>query len=1068
MKNNGNNKLIILTIAAIVFTFIVNVSMITFAYFVQTHYAESFKSLDVNLIFGRLDPSVNPSGPWGTDTNPYLIEEPNHFINLYTLQNRADKRIINEDTVFQVSDKYGKPNFVGGISANNLMQVTSIGTEEFPFVSLIRGVKATNQADFITLPTGERSDTSVIGNMKVVAEPGQFDIGLFGNVGPRIEPQDGEPVGEITTLLLYNMQISSDAVGVDVENHRHFVTSAPYETNHIGLLVGHAQFTKINNISVYYSGPNQNKDVKAFDVKAGTSAKYTTAQGIIGYYTDIVINDEDSPPLSSTGFVDQLGDTNTGLGLGIIYAEDLWSFMEKNAFDGVPQTGDDYSLQDTFGAELYAENMPGKRAFNIGVFTFAHSKQSQGKDRLEQIWPDAGTENWNVSTTNSYNQSLQTQGAGKRYTVKQITNNDMAATSFTLSGQTRYKHSLKAPYNTANYRFLLTVTSNSKEFAIIRYGYSAVAKEIEFQSNNGVTSFTIPENDINYYTFEPLEQRTANNAYPPYETNAAFRYYQRHNFTYYGNYVTAQKQFAGYGNEVIDPDDNSRYIEGVRPLRVLWLSNTNRSVTFNASSAANSIEGINLRPWASGNSFVTLTNTPANTNYSQFAIERTRDTDGRPANTPYFLQFSEAGGLTAGTGIAGSAKAKLYAVRVTPGGADSPVNTNFQKLISTPTAGVRTIDMSENVLMYTGTPSSVTPSTRYRYNLQTLASLSWSDNKGKPLEKAEKALTMGDVTSYYYIDSGNNPYWGVALNLPSPIQQGQFIKVPEASIGFTVNGTNKNGTTAKVYVIVASDPTLNVNQEITISRFGTNANQTGQRTVIQTMVLPPVPALTSGKTHPIQVTENGGAARPYYPNLNRLLVGYEFTVPSRYTVTYFLEASIGLASFVYLSAERTAATDNNPTHENKINFPHLSNIDFIRKSTTDNDLFTVGHANYESTLTSLYFGLKPNPANPTGELPNIDPVLVSITTGLNFTYEVGRAYNVNEEKHTLYVTVIVENYGYPTAITKNQLIAIMDNYQFEFSEWSYINPDTYEYNFSDIVVMRINNFTITDWVANLT
>jgi hypothetical protein len=201
MKNNVNNKLIILTIAAIVFTFIVNVSMITFAYFVQTHYAESFKSLDVNLIFGRLDPSVNPSGPWGTDTNPYLIEEPNHFINLYTLQNRADKRIINEDTVFQVSDKYGKPNFVGGISASNLMQVTSIGTEEFPFVSLIRGVKATNQADFITLPTGERSDTSVIGNMKVVAEPGQFDIGLFGNVGPRIEPQDGEPVGEITTLL---------------------------------------------------------------------------------------------------------------------------------------------------------------------------------------------------------------------------------------------------------------------------------------------------------------------------------------------------------------------------------------------------------------------------------------------------------------------------------------------------------------------------------------------------------------------------------------------------------------------------------------------------------------------------------------------------------------------------------------------------------------------------------------------------------------------------------------------------------------------------------------------------
>lgn len=100
MNKQKTRLAVILTIAL---TFVINISMVTFAYFVQNSFRESWNEMEVDLIFGRLHSTMNPTGTWGSENNPYLISDPVHLVNLYTLQNRADKRLIDENSVFQVS-----------------------------------------------------------------------------------------------------------------------------------------------------------------------------------------------------------------------------------------------------------------------------------------------------------------------------------------------------------------------------------------------------------------------------------------------------------------------------------------------------------------------------------------------------------------------------------------------------------------------------------------------------------------------------------------------------------------------------------------------------------------------------------------------------------------------------------------------------------------------------------------------------------------------------------------------------------------------------------------------------
>ena len=1059
-KSYKQSNVMLLALTTLFLFITLNASFVAFAYFSSEVYSQSKSRMDIRMIFGMLDESLNPTGTWGSETNPYIIANNQHLVNLYTLQNRTDRSIINDDSVFQVSTTLGQPVYIGSTNYLSMLEIPTIGTERFPFTSKLSGVRTESSENFITLPSGEKSDTSTIGNVRVVATSNQIDVGLFGNVGPTTQPLDNLPQGGISTLLLYNITVNTDAVGTYEGGHKYFVSTGTYETNHIGILAGHAQYTSISNISVYYSGPmeSQNqKDVQAFEVNAGTTAKYTTASGIIGHYDDIIVNEDLALPVSSTGFPDQIGGSNTGLGLGVVYSEDIWTFMEENTFNGTPATEDEYNIQETFGAELYGEGNTEEKYFNIGVFTFAHSKQARAKDKLAKLWTEPNSNLWDVSTSGSYSASAVKQSDAKKYVTTRITNQLMDGFN---SGTYNY-HQLKTPYRDYNnYRYLITVVSGSDEYALVRYGASAIHKKID------PSNFIIPESELSYYTFTPLTQRTADTSYPPYLSGSAYRYHTPG----FARFITRNiyyRQFAIYGDLV--QDDTNKILEAPRPLRVFYLGSNTPSTTFNASSST-SIEGLHFHPNtgvvynATDTSPLSIKTDPTLVPYDTFSLERTNNVDGRPQN--YYMTFNPSTGFSAAPGLSSAAAVRMYAVRITDNPttpSESPTNADYNKIINTVGSNLKTYDMQYNTLKYTGDPSSSIPANRYQYDIQTIESLSWSDNEGEPLESVETTLKMGDPTSYYYISDALNPFWGVAQDLISPIDDTERINVPEGSIGFTVNGTDTPGTTASVYVIVATDPRQDVNQAITISRFGSGDDQTGDRNVVDTFLLPPVPASNTGDTYPITINDNG---TPYtaYPNLNTLLVAYEFSVPSRYTITYFLEASMGSGSFVYLSAERSAATDNNPTHENEAFFPHLSNIDFVFRGNIDTSrIATIGSSEYVSSLTSMYFGLKANPLNPEGEDPGIDPVIVPITSGLDFTYSIGRVYLPGEEKYYLYFNIVIVN-GYPTTISKAQLIEIMNNMNFNYAEWSYINTETYEYSFSDAVVMTINGYPITDWV----
>ncbi len=1044
-----------LTIMLAFLSVTLNYTIFAFAYFNQYITKNVDTSLDVNNLFGHLDESLNPTGAWGTDTNPYLINEIEHLRNIYVLQNTYDRELINEETVFQVSTTFGNPIFVGGSSYSELYPMTSIGTEQFPFTSTLRGVQTTNASYFITLPTGEISDTSSIGNLQVTAKTGQADIGLFGNVGPTLAEagglSPGDTIGSISTLLLYNIQIYSEAIGAHDPDHNYFVSNPTYngiyESNHIGILVGHAQYTDIHDISVYYSGENDAPHVKAFDVRAGSSAKYATSGGIIGFFYNIVVDEETEYPVTSNGAPQNIGTGATGLDLGIVYTEDLWTFMEKNTSVGDPAPNDSYNLQDTFGTELYGAGNTTEKYFQIGVFTFAHSKQVRTKDRLARIWATAGSNMWTISTSNTYTASDANLGPAKKYVLTQVTSDHVYASTTTATSSTY--HTVTS-FTNANYRFMIIYTSGTTNYALMRYGSTAIAQQID------INNFVILESQLKYYTFEVLSSRVANTSYPPYETNWAYKYQTQASMVFSRTANMPNIQYLAYGEEVTV---SGVITEAPRPLRIFYSASETPTVSFMATSQTAYPEGVRIIPEGSGSLWGR--NTTTKTPYSRYRLQRMY---GTSSFLSYYATFSETTGFSATGTLNSGTLFKIYAVRTTPNTStpsESPTDVNLTRKLYTPTGTTKTYDMSLNTLVYTGTPTSTTMSQKYKYDIQSIESLEWARNDGFAMTQATKALKMADPTSYYYISSR---FWGVTQGIPAPSGTGT-INVPEGSIGFTVQGTGLVGTTARIFVMVATDPSLDIDQAITISRFGTGDPETGDRTIIGTYLLPPAPGATTADTYPIYITDNGNNYTAY-TNFNVLPVAYTFTVDARYTTTYFLEASRGSATFIYLSAERSAAHDNNPTHENDVKFPQLASVDYVFKGIVDpTRIATVGSEEYSSSLTSPYFGMMSNPDNPTGTIEGIDALIIPIVTGFDFQYGIKRFYNPDDHMYTIFIDIAanVDGAGYDPPNTIVQVNTIMDNMNFNFSEWSYLDQVNNAFVYSDYVILRINGYTIDDW-----
>ena len=1039
---------------------LLNYSFITLAYISSKLETSHQSSFNVNLLFGRLDQSLGITAPWGTDENPYLISEVRHLQNLYTLQNNLQSTLIDEESVFQVSDTFGKPIFIGGTSPSNLLNLSSIGSEENPFVSTFRGVVTTNSNDFITLPsTGEISDTSAIGNIRINASGTQQDIGLFGAVGPKVQPTSGT-VGRISTLLITNIEINTSSVGGYHPEHTYFVTEEAYETNHIGILAGHAQYTEINDISVYYSGTNGNPIVKAFNINnvAGltSAAKYASATGIVGYYQDIVVNDA-PVPVTSDGFPNFVGGGNAGLDLGVVYAKDLWKFMEDNNLGG-PTPLNEYSLRNTFGSStsIY-KNQADKSYFQIGVFTFAHSMEVHKDDSITKLWTQPGTDKWSVSTGNNYTSSTQQQPVvSYKYNLTQITSASMANQNTGAS-----VHTLNTTLSNSNtYKYMITVPIGGKEYALVRNGATASPKEIN------PSNFVIPQSELEYYSFDLYNNIVTDPDVPAGRRLSGIGQVMRvESFNAGGSINSSNVRYAGYGKTITR---NSVIKEIPRPLRIY--NDGTGTTSFMATSVTGSYtEGIRFVP-ATSTSVINLSTStsPSNTSYSTFIIQRTFRTTGNNS----VLSFTVADGFAANaipsspsdnytTRFNGATRVKLWAVNYANPGSPVPYN----KAINTPTSNITTYDSDKTVLFYKPIPGGTLDSQKYRYEMTSLESLNWSDNQGKPLKSADKAIAMATPTSYYYM---NSSFWGVKQGIPNPGGTGT-INVPEGSIGFTVQPST-TATKSKIYVIVATNPAQDFNQTINVSRFGAvnSTSQTGNRTVVDSFLLPPVPGATQASTIPITIVDNN-VSYSVYPNLNVLLVAYiiEVNVLS-VPITYFLESSQGTASFVYLSSERTAAKDNNPDHENDVEFPPLDWVDYVFLG-AGNRIATVNSGLYKASLTSTYFGVTRNPANLDGSNPNIDALIVAIATAYDFTYAINRAvvYNSSTQKNvnTLFITINILAPGSVTGNTDAILQAILDNYNFNFSEWSKIDEGTYEFTYSDAVVMNING-KLVNWLVH--
>jgi hypothetical protein len=1007
------------------------------AYFSDTAQDTAGAVVDVDNLFGHLTNPPNPTAPWGTEGNPFLIYENRHLLNLYSLQNQKDITAINENTVFQVSTPEGNPCYVGGSSINDLLEIPSIGSEDFPFISTIRGVTTSNPVFYATLPGNQISDTSTLGNLRVLAYEGQIDIGLFGNVG-RPDPNDPDGTNEeiVTTgyignLLLSNIQISSDTTGAvpKPEHTDYFSTTEDLESNHVGILAGHAQYCRIENISVHYTttivSGKPVAALNAFEILADQpTTQYTTAGGILGFYKQIMVA-ESALPVNYNG-VNTSGGLYSGFGLGILYSEDIWEYMEE--IYGAPMTNSSYGLQQTQELNnLYADTviLDGleKTYFKIGVFTFVHSRQSLSEDRIAKLWEVQDSNLWSISSTGTYNtpssQTLYTNG--KKYLCTELNASNLTAASGYYTPSTSVFGT-----NYTAYRFMVVYEKDGIQYALMKYGETVAAQKID------TSNFIIPEDQLVYYTFRVGTTRSVIGTTPDGLTRYSYGSYAPLRLNGSG-YTSYNLQYLCYGQTITN--SSGLIVEEERPLRIYDTLSYMYS-----SSSTNFPEGVRLYKYSS--------------NYT-FYMKRSYSSSSTLSN---YLQFTVGRGYITTTSSSSATYVKIYAVKVAPETNPSGGGTDFDyaKEIYTPTSATSvTYDMSQNVLFYSGTYNSDTPSLKYRYQLKSLESLNWPNNKDFPIDSVDSVLKMADPSSFYYL---NNTFYGILRNIPMP--DNKVLYAPRASVAFTVNGTGIANDMARINVIVATDPSQLVDQMIEVSYFNTNTSGVPSKNRIiyesATFVLPPVPGspvsggLTS-RTTPIMVSTDGGSSYiTAYPNLNTLLIAYTVSVPCTTSRSYFLYSAKGSANFVYCSVEKTASNLSNPKHKNDAFFEVPNGIDYVFdiESGSDRKIVTINDSAYVQSLILPSFGIV--------NTSSTDTSLV-IVNARNFTYSILRVYDTTESNYKLYIDIIAPGESPP-----NTYQEIIEQMNFNFYDATYYDTTLGLRVFSDIVIMTINNVEV-DW-----
>ena len=287
--------------------------------------------------------TYDPSAPWGSAQNPYVISEARHMQNLSALQSVGyfDLLYIRNNfkngayaagsasiPYFVVCNVDGTPVTIDG---SELDPIKPIGSAEHPFIGVIGGAFAAGE----TTVADKTSTVSTIHGFKIQTNTNQTDVGLFGYVGfLGKEPTDADlkteadkakedgvafvPDFEGVFSSIQNMLISDVSVTVDKPGlteaistlfmplwekffgdgdgvmeegeilHRFSYTGKvvpentklPHESHHIGIFAGHVSYALIDNISVYYSSD----DIYAIDLTALDLEKdnYYSSSGILG------------------------------------------------------------------------------------------------------------------------------------------------------------------------------------------------------------------------------------------------------------------------------------------------------------------------------------------------------------------------------------------------------------------------------------------------------------------------------------------------------------------------------------------------------------------------------------------------------------------------------------------------------------------------------------------------------------------------------------------------------------------------------------------------------------------
>lgn len=456
----------ILLIGLCLLLFVAAIATGTYAYYKTDLRANGYANVEINLLFDMLDDDAlteyqnrltangetltEADREWGHKGNPYVIRLPRHLQNLSTLQNIGYFEAMFLDSnyddngalvgngdysdgynvpYFLVSDLDGSPTVVDGTAVT----IAPVGNEKYPFVGVISGVSDTAAPVSFAASSGaagKTTSTSAIDGVTVSASSAVIDHGLFGTIGCLGEEPDstaGETsfdgfVSVVSDLLISDVQIvvrEPSVFEILLDHLFNFsglsdtdAAQVPHENHHIGILAGHVEYARFENISIYYSSDA----IAAIDLSdvstdaSGTPANYSSSTGIFGFLYnlnptvteegDIVVGSGTDNSDISYGYQGG-GGALSGTNPGYILAEELYNTYCYSLVNGgiVQNTDSDFHIYSAMDAEgnnlcvewvqdiLWWENRTGRYYFTDGVFTMALSNNPT-QDRFTDIWPE--------------------------------------------------------------------------------------------------------------------------------------------------------------------------------------------------------------------------------------------------------------------------------------------------------------------------------------------------------------------------------------------------------------------------------------------------------------------------------------------------------------------------------------------------------------------------------------------------------------------------------------------------------------------------------------------------------